>query len=128
MIANRIRLHWQSPETFAAHHYSSAARSDARRTVRYSLEIEVLYVWTERGVERKSRGRTRDMSPKGAFVVAPVCPPIGAKLTMSFFMPTMRGESQSAQVQADSRVLRVDAREKAGGFSVSHVRTMLCAK
>lgn len=69
-------------------------------------------------------------SPKGAFVVAPVCPPVGARLTMSFFMPTMRGESQSAQVQADSRVLRIDSQHagQTGGFSVSHVRTMLCQK
>jgi len=110
--------------------YSSGTRSDARHAVRYTLEIEVLFTWTECGVERKSRGRTRDMSPKGAFVIAPVCPPHGSTLTMSFFMPTMQSESQPAQVQAESRVLRVDRSDtgKPAGFSVTHVRTMLCAK
>ena len=130
MDPNRIRVNWRPPAASPADHYSSGTRMDARRTVRYALEIDVRYAWTERGVERESRGRTRDMSPKGAFVVGPVCPPHGSKLTMSFFMPTMRGDSQSPQVQAESQVSRVDSSEsgKPTGFSVTHVRTILCAQ
>lgn len=119
-----------SQETLEGYPSSSGARGDARRAVRYSLEVDVLYTWTEQGVERQSRGRTRDMSPKGAFVVGPVCPPSGSRVTMSFLMPTIRKDTRAHQVQAESRVLRVDSGGfgRSTGFSVALVRVMLCAK
>jgi len=129
MQTHRPNPAFVSARNIGARDYSSGARSDARHTVRYGLEVDVLYTWTERGAECKSRGRTRDMSPKGAYVIAPVCPPHGATITMSFFMPMMQGESQPPQVQAESHVLRVHRNGTGGpaGFSVEHVRTMLCA-
>ena len=131
MEPNRSRSNWGSREAFAAYHHSSGARIESRRAVRYALEVDVHYTWTERGVKHEARGRTRDMSPKGAFVVAPLCPPQGSLITMSFLMPAIGCESQSVQVQAESKVVRVDLGQRAGrppGFSVAHVRTMLCAK
>jgi len=130
MLPNRTLSAPESPEQVATRGYKSALRNDVRKAVRYSLEIDVLYTWIERGVERNSRGRTRDMSPTGAFVVGPVCPPPGATLTMSFLMPAVREDSQALRVQADSRVLRVDSQRtgQAQGFSVTHTRTILCKK
>ncbi len=124
MIPNRQRPEWESQGATAAERFSPASLKDSRKAVRYSLEIDVLYSWTERGVARTGRGRTRDISPKGAFVVGEARPPLGAAVTMNFSMPALGGESRPMQVQRESQVLRIDARRagQGGGFSVAHVR------
>ena len=104
---------------------------DLRRALRYTLETQVVFSWSEAGgVPRESRGCTRDISPKGAYIIAACCPPVGALLTMSFHLPTLAGQSQDVQVQARSRVLRIDSigQGRCAGFSVENVRTTLCAR
>jgi hypothetical protein len=104
---------------------------DARRAVRYTLETQVIFSWSDTdGSSRESRGRTRDISPKGAYIIAASCPPLGASLAMSFSLPTLTGGSQTIQVRAQSRVLRIDssATGKCSGFSVENVRATLCPK
>jgi hypothetical protein len=102
-----------------------------RRAVRYTLETQVVFSWSEiGGLPRESRGCTRDISPKGAYVIAACCPPLGTTLAMSFDLPALMGESQAVHVQVHSRVTRIDP-EGAGrcaGFSVENVRTTLCAR
>ncbi len=104
---------------------------DPRRAVRYTLETQVVFSWSDAGgLPRESRGCTRDISPKGAYIIAASCPPLGAMLAMSFYLPTLTGESTGVQVQAQSRVLRIDSSSagRSAGFSVENVRTTLCAK
>lgn len=104
---------------------------DPRRAVRYSLETQVIFSWSDVGdLVRQSRGYTRDISPKGAYVVADCCPPSGTSLTMSFYLPTLMGELQPVQVQVQCRVSRIDSAGpgRRAGFSVENVRTRLCAK
>jgi hypothetical protein len=88
-----------------------------------------VFSWFHDGVSQQSRGRTRDISPKGAYVIADRCPPAGAFVAMSYSLPSLTGESQPVQVQARSRVLRVDsgAGGRCAGFSVENERTTLCA-
>lgn len=102
---------------------------DARRAVRYALRTEVVFSWSDDGKPpRECRGFTRDISPRGAYVVAASCPPPGASVAMSFFLPTFREHSEAIQVHAQSRVLRIDLRgaERCAGFSVENERTRLC--
>jgi hypothetical protein len=104
---------------------------DARRAVRYTLETQVIFSWSDTdGSSRESRGRTRDISPKGAYIIAASCPPLGASLAMSFYLPTLTGGSQTIQVRAQSRVLRIDSSGagQCAGFSVENVRATLCPK
>jgi len=104
---------------------------DARRAVRYTLETQVVFSWSDiDGFSRESHGCTRDVSPKGAYIIAARCPPLGASLAMSFYLPTLTGESQTIQVRAQSRVLRIDSggAGQCAGFSVENVRATLCRK
>lgn len=104
---------------------------DPRRAVRYTLETQVVFSWSDiGGFPRESRGRTRDISPKGAYIIAACCPPLGALLVMSFYLPTLAGEPKGVQVQAQSRVLRIDSGSagRSAGFSVENVPSTLCAK
>jgi hypothetical protein len=104
---------------------------DPRRALRYTLETQVAFSWSDvSGLPRESRGCTRDISPKGAYIIAASCPPLGALLTMSFYLPTLTGESRGVQVQAQSRVLRIDlgGAGRSAGFSVEHLPSTLCAK
>ncbi len=104
---------------------------DPRQAVRYTLETQVVFEWSDnRGLLRQSRGRTRDISPKGAYIIAACSPPLGITLAMSFYLPTLMGEPRPVQVQAQCRVMRID-RSGAGqcaGFSVENIRTTLCAR
>ncbi len=47
---------------------SAVRRAEQRAAVRYPLEIPVLFRWIEHGQARESRGCTRDVSVRGAFV------------------------------------------------------------
>jgi hypothetical protein len=101
--------------------HTPVATKHIRRAVRYALETEVVFGWSDNdGLSRESRGFTRDISPRGAYVIATHCPPLGASVAMSFYLPILTGGSQTVQVQAQSRVLRVDSRGAGGcsGFSV----------
>jgi PilZ domain len=89
-----------------------------------------VFSWSDKnGVPRESRGCTRDISPKGAYVIAAHCPPLGASVAMTFYLPSLTGESQTVHVQARSRVLRVDSSGpgRVMGFSVENERTTLCS-
>jgi hypothetical protein len=119
----------ESKAAYGARYCTPSLIKDPRKAVRYALRTEVVFSWSDKGgPRRKSRGVTRDISPKGAYVIAVSGPPLGAPLTMSFYLPTLRGESQGVQVQAQSRVLRVDsgAAGRCIGFAVVNERTKLC--
>jgi hypothetical protein len=105
--------------------------NDARRTVRYEIETRVIFSWSDTfGRPRESYGNTRDVSPKGAYVVSACCPPLGTPVKMCFFLPTLTGDPRIVQVQAQGRVLRIDAAgaKSRSGFSVKNERTELCTK
>jgi hypothetical protein len=119
----------ESRAAYSKRYRAPSLTEDPRRAVRYALRTAVVFSWSDKGgPSRKSRGCTRDISPKGAYVIAVSSPPVGASLTMSFYLPTLKGESQAIQVQAQSRVLRIDSgvEGRCIGFSVVNERTKLC--
>jgi hypothetical protein len=112
------------------HQRAPGPMRDPRRAVRYTLETQVVFSWSDiNGLPRESSGCTRDISPKGAYIISACCPPLGTSLTMSFCLPTLTGESKGVQVQTQNRVLRIDSggAGRSAGFSVENVRTTLCA-
>jgi hypothetical protein len=113
-----------------SHHVPGTLRAP-RRAVRYTLDTQVVYSWSDvGGLPRESRGCTRDISPKGSYVIAACCPPLGTTLAMSFDLPALMGESQAVHVQVHSRVTRIDpgGAGRCAGFSVENVRTTLCPR
>lgn len=119
-----------------------AGESNERRVaLRYALRARVVFAWDDAGGARhESRGHTRDVGQKGAFVVAEDCPARGASVSLSIFLPVMGTESRVLRLEVAGRVLRsgkgaVQAHAEgegglnesvvAAGFAVSHQRVDL---
>ena len=107
-----------------------SGEEDSRKTLRYEVRARVIFHWADReGVSRESEGFTRDVSPKGAYVFASDCPPLGTPVEMTIDLPGVGKVSNNPHIRADCFVLRVD---KAGathatiGFSVQNSRVTLC--
>ena len=81
-----------------------------------------MFWWTDTGIEKRSEGRTHDISEVGAFVLAHICPPSGIQIGFKVFLPVLPGFEPKARVEAVGQVLRVeqggglDGRE---GFAIS---------
>lgn len=58
-----------------------------RKVIRFPLEARVLFWWVASGIVKRGEGRTRDISEKGAFVLASTCPQKGSLLVSSFSFP-----------------------------------------
>jgi len=107
------------------------AAQDVRRAIRYALHAKVIFAWLdERGHRHAASGCTRDISIKGAYVVATECPPRGTFLSMSVYLPAQPDE-RSIRVKAEGQVMRVDPAgqtDSQSGFSVHNKRVLLCDK
>ena len=102
--------------------------TDARNAVRYNLQARTTFRWEDSsGRSRELQGLTRDVSQKGAYLVAPECPPRGASVIMNIFLPPLAGETRLLSIEAQGRVLRTE--KTAGGhmgFAVASDRVNLC--
>jgi hypothetical protein len=110
--------------------------SERRVALRYALHARVVFAWDDAaGLRRESRGHTRDVGQKGAFVLAPDCPPRGTPVSLSIFLPVVGAETKVLRLEVEGRVLRsgigsVTPDSSAGpatlvGFAVSHQRVNL---
>lgn len=119
-----------SRTTNAGHDRSIGPAEDLRAAVRYALEARVVFSWTdEQGALQKGIGWTRDISPKGVYVVASGCPPRSAAVALSVQLQASDQQSRALSLETQGRVLRVDHRREGGGsgFSVEHEHVSLCA-
>ena len=100
----------------------------ARRAIRFPLEAPIEFWWTDTGVEKRSEGRTHDISETGAFVLARTCPPSGIQIGFKVFLPVLPGAEPKARVEALGQVLRVEqasGHEGRDGFAISTRHTLL---
>ena len=82
----------------------------------------VFWWWDESGTYRKENGRSRNVSVRGAYVTAAICPPVGAAVGLTISMPASIGLARASRVEMAGRVLRVNRElTEAGdcGFAVS---------
>jgi len=101
---------------------------NARKAIRFPLEVPIVFWWLDCGNEKRSEGRTRDISEMGAFIFAPAYPPMGTQVCFNFLLPMLPGLEAKTQVDAEGQVLRVErpsVREKRSGFAISTRRTLL---
>jgi len=100
----------------------------ARKAIRLPLEVPIVFWWTDTGIEKRSEGRTRDISEMGAFVLAYTCPPSGIQIGFEVFLPVLPGFEPKARVEAVGQVLRVEQAGGVGGrdgFAISTWHTLL---
>jgi len=111
----------------------NAAKVNLRVAVRYALHARVVFQWSaEDGAHRVGRGRTRDISQKGAYIVAPESPPSGTRVAMSIYLPALGGEARVLRVDAEGRVTRVEPHQETesgitSGFAVANHEVTLSA-
>jgi len=118
------------PEAATQSRKSSATTANEHRsTVRYSLHAPVSFSWIdERGARLEAYGCTRDLGPKGTYVIASQCPPRGASVSMNIFLPVRSGTCSVQRVGVEGQVLKVDTadgRGRCSGFAVRHERVVL---
>jgi len=87
-----------------------------------------VFWWTDAGIEKRSEGRTHDISEMGAFVIGHTCPPSGIQIGFRLFLPVLSSVEPRARVEAVGRVLRVERAAGFGGrsgFAISTRHTLL---
>lgn len=102
---------------------------ESRKTIRFPLEAWVAFSWKDdNGMEQRAKGRSRDISERGVFVLANDCPPVGVKIALRILLPEAPSIAQGLRLRVEGRVLRVDEFTKeleACGFAVLSDETML---
>jgi hypothetical protein len=112
---------------------SGSKAADRRCALRHALHARAIFAWNDAsGQRRESRGHTRDVGQRGAFVVTEQCPPLGASVSLSIFLPVIGPETRVMRMEAESQVLRSEAISgnsngvpSGSGFAVSHERVHL---
>lgn len=89
--------------------------ADARRTLRYEIFAQANYKWLNKiGTFKESRGVTRDMSTRGAFIIASECPPIATNIELTINVSDPGRDCYAFCLHANGVVQRV---ETAGGMN-----------
>lgn len=117
------------PNRGSPHCGASSTLSEKRGALRYALRATVIFAWEDAGgARRENRGQTRDVGQKGAFIIADECPPNGAPVSLSIFLPGSAAEAPLLRMEAEGRVLRAEHQTETTegpGFAVSHQRVNL---
>ena len=98
----------------------------ARKTLRFLLQTAVTFCWTNRdGESQQGAGRSRDVSEHGAFVFAPLCPPVGASVVLTIDLEGIPDEMGPLPVKVEGAILRVEQcpAERGmltGGFAIQY--------
>ena len=72
---------------------------------------------------RQGEGRSRDVSEHGAFVFAPICPPVGASVVLTIALEGVPDGIGPLPVEIEGRVLRIEQSptgEGMGGFAIKY--------
>jgi hypothetical protein len=109
----------------------ASGSAEFRTMVRHSLQARVVFHWNDQdGSQKAGRGRTRNISQKGAYVVSLEHPPKGAQVSLSIYLPPLPGDTRVLSIEAKGKVLRVEsklvAKDSPGwGFAVSNHQVIL---
>jgi hypothetical protein len=100
-----------------------------RHSMRYPIHARVTFRWSTRnGLHRQGKGKSRDISEGGAFVMARNLPPIGASICLSIEFPRTDTSGRLLCMEMGGEVVRVElplARKSNWGFAVASSRTTL---
>ena len=83
--------------------------SGVRATIRYPLDVSVVFWWKdETGVNQQGTGRSRDISDRGVFVFAPVCPAVGSFVGLRISLNEVPDVKGTLDIEVAGKVLRVE--------------------
>ncbi len=101
---------------------------NTRSAVRYSLSARAVFTWRDSsGNLQEDSGLTRNVSPKGTYILSSRCPVNGSALSISIFLPPMGSESRTLCIETEGQVVRTDSlMDGSVGFAVSSHRVNLC--
>lgn len=81
----------------------------ARRTLRFALKRAVAFSWTNgNGNRQRGEGRSRDLSEHGAFIFAPICPPVGANVSLTVDLEGIPDRIGPLPIEVTGEILRVE--------------------
>jgi hypothetical protein len=107
---------------------SRERRMDRRADPRFNLNVPVQFTWKIPGVGPElGNGKTRDVSLRGVFVFADVCPPAGSAVRVNVLLPSGAGDSNLV-MRARATVVRVESTEvseSGAGFAAVTKRYLL---
>ena len=84
------------------------------------MEVIVEFSWREAGgILRKGKGRSRDVSDVGAFVLASACPPVGAVVNYKLYLSGDPGTKLARVEERVAKVVRVERPEEVRGVGRS---------
>lgn len=89
--------------------------------MRYPVKARVDFWWRADDQNCAGSGTSRDVSEKGAFVLAPACPPVGADVGLTFFLPKLSKTIAAVRMEVEGKVIRVEDESiahKRAGFAV----------
>jgi hypothetical protein len=96
---------------------------ERRSAIRYPLQVPASFSWEgEQGIVVQGEGRTRNISEKGVFVDAAICPPIGSSVELHFSLPALPDSERKMHVQHTGETLRLEGTEQgehSGGFAIT---------
>jgi hypothetical protein len=92
--------------------------------MRLPLQTPVSFWWTNvDGTALQGEGRSRDVSEHGAFVFAPVCPPVGSSVMLLMALEGVPDGIGPLPVEIEGLVLRIErspAGKEMGGFAIKY--------
>ena len=95
-----------------------------RMTLRFPVQTAVTFWWTDgNGKPLQGEGRSRDISEHGAFVLAPICPPVGASVKLKIVLEGIPFEIGPVPIDVKGEVRRVEqstAESDTGGFAIEY--------
>lgn len=91
--------------------------------MRYPIHAPVTFSWLARnGAQRQGKGRSRNLSEGGAFILARNLPPIGASISLSVQFPATATGGRLLRMEMSGEVVRVElplGRKSNWGFAVA---------
>jgi hypothetical protein len=88
---------------------SKAPLFEQRAAIRYRVNLRVEFGWADScGNPRKSEGLTKNLSPRGAYVMAVGCPPPGTKVQIKFELSPCGSGSGPLWLEAQGSILRTE--------------------
>lgn len=77
--------------------------------MRYPVEARVSFSWSDGdGNQCHGEGTSRDISETGTFVLAPACPPLGAKVELRISFVALPNPTRTLHMELEGHVLRVE--------------------
>ena len=96
---------------------------ERRGAIRYPLQVPASFSWAGgQGIMRQGEGSTRNISEKGVFVEAPICPPIGCSVELHYSLPAVPYAERQMHVHHSGESLRLEGTVHGGhsaGFAIA---------